>query len=282
MKKRLEVSERWRVEGESADKETHHESHIMSSRLPQVLSRPRLFLMKCIGYDVLGSEEKSDLMHPQSSTSIPSAGSPDIECAGADVQRTQVDVDSPSKSSAINRIVQSPVRFMILFILLVMITLIFVDIMSIASLVCITAMVMIVTLVWGNHWRNQLVYVPMAKDKASGYENGSAAIPGDLTPESKISNLSHFLDDLFDSIDYSLLLIFLGTFIVVANVESTGIPKEMWSKIVGKVPFRSLSSVVGISAFVLVASQLLGNVAVIQVGGMRMNYELLLLVCTDG
>lgn len=34
--------------------------------------------------------------------------------------------------------------------------------------------------------------------------------------------------------------------------------------IVGKVPFDTIISVVGISAFVLITSQLLGNVAVVQ------------------
>ena len=77
-------------------------------------------------------------------------------------------------------------------------------------------------------------------------------------------DLNNFFDDVFNSIDYTLLLIFLGTFIVVANVESTGIPKSLWKMIVGEVPFKSPSSVIGISLFVLFASQFLGNVAIIQ------------------
>jgi Na+/H+ antiporter NhaD/arsenite permease-like protein len=36
------------------------------------------------------------------------------------------------------------------------------------------------------------------------------------------------------------------------------------SKIVGKVPFRSVMSIAGISGFILFTSQLLGNVAVVQ------------------
>jgi hypothetical protein len=38
---------------------------------------------------------------------------------------------------------------------------------------------------------------------------------------------------LFNSIDYSILMIFLGTFVVIANIESTGIPKRLWDNIVG-------------------------------------------------
>lgn len=87
---------------------------------------------------------------------------------------------------------------------------------------------------------------------------------GPMTREDKIDNLNQFFEELFGSIDYSLLIIFLGLFIVVENMASTGIPKYIWRKIVGDVPFRSVSSIMGISAFVLVASQLLGNVAVVQ------------------
>ena len=38
---------------------------------------------------------------------------------------------------------------------------------------------------------------------------------------------------LSNSIDYSILMIFLGTFVVIANIESTGIPKRLWDNIVG-------------------------------------------------
>lgn len=49
-----------------------------------------------------------------------------------------------------------------------------------------------------------------------------------LTAEEKIDNLNDFFEELFNSLDYSLLFIFLGTFIVVANLDSTGIPKFTW------------------------------------------------------
>lgn len=70
-----------------------------------------------------------------------------------------------------------------------------------------------------------------------------------------------------------MLLIFLGLFIIVANVDSTGIPRQLWNGIVGKRPFDTASSVIGISVFVLFSSQLLGNVAVIQLA--RPNVEML-------
>ena len=44
------------------------------------------------------------------------------------------------------------------------------------------------------------------------------------------------------------------------------------NQIVGKRPFKTLSSVLGISIFVLIASQLIGNVAVIQLAKPNVEY----------
>jgi len=85
-----------------------------------------------------------------------------------------------------------------------------------------------------------------------------------LSPDDRKENVNEFFEHLFNSIDYSLLLIFLGTFIVVENLASTGIPHQLWEAIVGPNPFNNINSVVGISLFVLIASQFLGNVAVVQ------------------
>jgi Na+/H+ antiporter NhaD/arsenite permease-like protein len=149
------------------------------------------------------------------------------------------------------KIIVSPFPYAIMIIMAIMIALIFVDIMSIAGLVCVTAVVMTICLVIGNHWQGLPIF-------------GGDETAAPLTEEEKAMNTSLFFDELFDSIDYSLLMIFLGTFIVVENVDSTGIPKAVWDKIVGETPFDTFSSVAGISAFVLISSQFLGNVAVVQ------------------
>jgi Na+/H+ antiporter NhaD/arsenite permease-like protein len=85
-----------------------------------------------------------------------------------------------------------------------------------------------------------------------------------LSSDEKIENTNEFFENLFNSIDYNLLMIFLGTFIVVENIDSTGLPGKIFSTIVGSDPFGNFSSVVGICIFVLLSSQFLGNVAVIQ------------------
>lgn len=149
------------------------------------------------------------------------------------------------------KIIVSPFPYAMMMIMAVMIALIFIDIMSIAGLVCVTAVVMTIILVLGNHWQGLPIF------------GGDEDAPP-LTAEEKKMNTSLFFDELFDSIDYSLLMIFLGTFIVVENMDSTGLPKKLWDSIVGANPFDTFSSVFGISLFVVVSSQFLGNVAVIQ------------------
>eukprot|EP01034_Spumella_vulgaris_P024578 gene24578-30944_t len=296
--------------------------------------------------------------------------------------------DSNKGMKRVVRVVTSPFPYMVLILLALMIIMIFVDVMPISGLICVSAIVMVLCVVVGNHWRNQKVWDEVSQDEdravepllagsqhgavphrrshsrlsgsyapahkshpstgfadtedagmqrhttvsgsnkhkhsrsassdlvkvshhpsisremistshkdaatvsaqprgqysvlaASGMQNnsdklaivtsGSGDLPDavstqqeELTREEKTDNLNEFFEGLFGSIDYSLLLIFMGTFIVVENMASTGIPKFIWDKIVGRVPFSTFGSVVGISLFVLVSSQLLGNVAVIQ------------------
>lgn len=159
--------------------------------------------------------------------------------------------DKPSIIKKVAKILISPFPYAIMFLMCVMIALIFVDIMSIAGLIGVTAVFMIIVLVIGNHWQGLPIF--------DGDENAPP-----LTSEEKIANTALFFDELFDSIDYALLIIFTGLFIVVDNVASTGIPKAIWDSIVGKKPFATFGSVFNVSVFILVASQLLGNVPVIQ------------------
>jgi hypothetical protein len=149
------------------------------------------------------------------------------------------------------KIIVSPFPYAMMILMAIMIAMIFVDIMSIAGLICVTACVMTICLVLGNHYLGMPIF-------------GGDETAAPLTAEEKAMNTGLFFDELFDSIDYSLLIIFLGTFIVVENMDSTGLPKKAWDSIVGKTPFDTFSSVAGISTFVLVSSQFLGNVAVIQ------------------
>jgi Na+/H+ antiporter NhaD/arsenite permease-like protein len=209
------------------------------------------------------------------------------------------------------KVVSSPLPYCILGILLLMVILIFVNVMPIAGLICVIAIVMVLFIVMGNRWKDslvweedshhthrsngnnrsrshtrnnsmtqvldsavfsnsgglhsQVIHTPLAlQDTTPPTNHPDTDELGPLTHEDKIDNLNEFFEDLFHSIDYSLLLIFLGTFIVVENMASTGIPRIIFKSLVGPVPFKTIYSIFGISCFVLIASQLLGNVAVVQ------------------
>lgn len=152
----------------------------------------------------------------------------------------------------VSRIVSSPVPYIVLILTAMMIALIFVDLISIAGLICIFAVIMVVVTVVGNHWQGKVIWAD---------EDADPSKP--LTAEEKSINTNEFFEELFQSIDYSLLLIFLGLFIVVEHLSSTGIPKVIWDSIVGDRPFDTFGSVFRISLFILIASQFLGNVPVI-------------------
>lgn len=170
--------------------------------------------------------------------------------------------------SKVVRVIITPFPYAMLLLMAVMIALIFVDVMSISGLICLTAVVMVVILVLGNHWQGQPIW-GIANDGA----NGDYSTPHKMTTDEKIANTNSFFEELFESIDYNLLIIFLGLFVVVENIDSTGLPRNTWNKIVGKAPFDNITSVVGISLFVLATSQFLGNVAVIQLA--KPNVEIL-------
>lgn len=185
----------------------------------------------------------------------------------------------------VTRVVSSPFPYIVLILLGLMILMIFVDVMPISGLICVFAILMVVVVVVGNHYRDRQLWFEEEEETvhAPTHEGASAESQrtevsynamesarhpaedlGPLTREDKLDNLNQFFEALFNSIDYSLLIIFLGLFIVVENVASTGLPARIWGNIVGKNPFGNASSIAGISLFVLLASQFLGNVAVIQ------------------
>jgi hypothetical protein len=58
----------------------------------------------------------------------------------------------------IGKIVTSPYPYLLLIIVAVMIVMIFVDVMAISGLIVVFAMIMVCTVVLGNHWRSRVVW----------------------------------------------------------------------------------------------------------------------------
>lgn len=308
-----------RIDNEMTGAEKGIASKLSTANLAPASVVPDLNLTSCCVADA----SIDNVFSPQSPTKRGSALSPSPR------KRRQ-----KKESQAVNNlihVVSSPFPYMVLILLGIMIIMIFVDIMPISSLICVFAMIMVVSVVIGNHWRNQKIWtvynmdgtipqtkahsrqssvtvfgthtpspapshpstpLPSVYGNAAGspfppYEasmslskqnvpNGDSEDSGDdsagLSSEDKVANLQEFFEELFSSLDYSLLIIFLGLFVVVANMETTGLPKYIWNHIVGAKPFKSFASIAGISVFILLASQLLGNVAVIQLAKPNVTY----------
>jgi Na+/H+ antiporter NhaD/arsenite permease-like protein len=81
--------------------------------------------------------------------------------------------------------------------------------------------------------------------------------------EKRIQDISRYIEDLFNSIDYNIICIFIGLFVVAGSFLQTGIPSSLWKSLTGNLSPSSLTYMVVLCIFVTVASQLIGNVPVV-------------------
>jgi Na+/H+ antiporter NhaD/arsenite permease-like protein len=219
--------------------------------------------------------------------------------------RRQLALEKAKAAKTEDYLVVSPFPYAVPLLLCAMIAMIFAGVLPISGTVCVFSVLMIVTVVVGNHYRGQQTFVPVPPGSnrseaevklrfptqpgsvnESPFEEPELGEPGQrsgqprgylaslqepaedelgpLTWEDEVDNINRFFAAVYGSIDYNVLMIFLGLFIVIDNLSYTGIPRTIWNAIVGKAPFKSFGSVLGICVFVVVMSQFLGNVPVIQ------------------
>lgn len=123
---------------------------------------------------------------------------------------------SPRKVRSIQReamitkivhVVSSPFPYMVVFLVLSMVVMIFINVMPIAGLVCTSAVLIVGALVLGNLWQGKEVW---AEEQTQMSAHTAAA--HSLSHQERIESINEFFDALFASIDYSLLMIFLGNF----------------------------------------------------------------------
>jgi Na+/H+ antiporter NhaD/arsenite permease-like protein len=80
----------------------------------------------------------------------------------------------------------------------------------------------------------------------------------------KISEINIFIEAFFiTSFDYNLLIIFFGLFIVSGSFLTTTIPSYFWNIMVGKNAFQNNLSIFIISIYIIIFSQLVGNVPLV-------------------
>ena len=116
--------------------------------------------------------------------------------------------------SKIVHVVSSPFPYLVVFLVLSMVVMIFVNVMPIAGLVCTSAVLIVGVLVLGNLWQGKEVWAEELTPSAATH-NASA-----LTHQERIESINEFFDSLFASIDYSLLMIFLGKDHIEFNLQS--------------------------------------------------------------
>ncbi len=80
--------------------------------------------------------------------------------------------------------------------------------------------------------------------------------------KARIQGCQEHLDKIFDSIDYSLLIIFGGLFVVSGYFVSTSIPNSIYQSIVlnNAVNFNDIGTIVRFALYLTIGSQFIGNV----------------------
>lgn len=71
--------------------------------------------------------------------------------------------------------------------------------------------------------------------------------------------IKDFIEELFHDIDYNLLIIFIGLFIVSGSFLLTNIPQTIWTGIAGNSAFTTVGSTVSICVYIVLACQLIGE-----------------------
>jgi len=133
---------------------------------------------------------------------------------------------------------------------LVLIILELVGFLPLVALFALVAIYMIICVVLVNYYSNYPKRWPDGKD---------------MTPGDRIKLITRYIEDMFNDLDYNLLIIFTGLFIVAGSFVDTGVPALLWKGVAGSndTAFKTGSSIFLISLYTTIASQLIGNVAVI-------------------
>jgi hypothetical protein len=135
---------------------------------------------------------------------------------------------------------------LLFFVLLIALE--FVGIFSLASIFTLIAICLVGSVLLINYYRGH----PAVDELGQPYTN-----------EERVAGIAAYTEELFLDLDYNILIIFTGLFVVSGSFVHTGIPSVIWKSVAGGRPFQSASSLVLISIYVALSSQLVGNVAVV-------------------
>lgn len=149
-----------------------------------------------------------------------------VEAPAATVESVSSPVRAESVKDKIVHIISSPVPYFVIVILVAMIIMIFVDVMSISGLVCVTAMLMVMYLVISNHWAGtklweEEVHAPLHQSESKDGLDDIIALTNPSF-EQRAHALNDFFEELFEVRSHTMLLSYLLAYITkVYRLEST-------------------------------------------------------------
>ena len=124
-----------------------------------------------------------------------------VEAPGQSPEKPPSQNRPDSVKDKIVHIISSPVPYFIIILLVAMIIMIFVDVMSISGLVCVTAMLMVLYLVISNHWAGtklwEETHTPLHQTESKdGLDD--IILPANSSFEQRAHALNDFFEDLFE------------------------------------------------------------------------------------
>lgn len=174
---------------------------------------------------------------------------------------------------AIMEISSLPPLTFIFFLLLILLE--FLGIIPLTIIYSIIAIIVVVAVLLVNYLRG----VPQTRRVAHKYIP-ARYITVPVTINDRIGYITKFVEQMFKELDYNLIIIFTGLFIVSGSFVDTAIPQIIWYVVAGSHPFQSANSIFMISLYTIVCSQLVGNVALVimasdQISVLPSNWQIL-------
>jgi Na+/H+ antiporter NhaD/arsenite permease-like protein len=95
----------------------------------------------------------------------------------------------------------------------------------------------------------------------------------DTSHKAKRNLIMEYTEAMFNDLDYNLIIIFIGLFIVSGSFVNTGVPNIVWGAVAGSngMAFKTGVSITLISTYIIVFSQLVGNVPLVYMAANEMD-----------
>jgi Na+/H+ antiporter NhaD/arsenite permease-like protein len=191
----------------------------------------------------------SSSYHPPSDQHTVKLMNRDISMDELNMNKALSDLNHPAEDNPV------ALSWYVFGMLALLIVLEFTGIFPLTGLFSIITVSILVTVILINYYRSFYGTSTISSSSSGGFQALS-------TPE-KIKQITAIVEEFFHEVDYNLLIIFMGLFVVSGTFLETLIPKSIWEALAGSSPFQTSSSIIVLSIYIIVTSQLVGNVPVV-------------------